>query len=165
MFSIEQSLFLRALGQAIGHSLWQVAALWLAYTAISNVGKWSANRKYQLAATVGLTSFLWFVVTLVNSYFTLPPLQSLTSVYTENTAEPGSTLPDYLLFIYHSTATSLRSLMPYISCAYLLLFVILSIRLSNGFRQVKLFATQGLEKTSVEWRLFVAAACSSTRYW
>ena len=155
MFSIEQSLFLRALGQAIGHSLWQVAALWLAYTALSNIGKWTANRKYQLAAAVGLTAFLWFVVTLVKSYFTMPPLQLQASVYAENSAEPVSTLPDYLLFIYHSTATSLRSLMPYISCAYLLLFVVLSIRLSNGFRQVKLFATQGLEKTGVEWRLFV----------
>lgn len=155
MFSIEQSLFLRALGQAISHSLWQVAALWLAYAAISNVGKWSANRKYILAATASLAGFAWFVATLVKSYSTLPPLQSLTGVYAENSTEPGSSLPDYLLYIYHSTVLSLRSLMPYISCAYLLLFVVLSIRLTNGFRQVKLFATQGLERPNIEWRLFV----------
>ena len=155
MFSIEQSLFLRALGQAISHSLWQVAALWLAYAAISNMGKWSANRKYGLAASASLTGFVWFIYTLIKSYCTLPPLQALSGVYADGSTEPGSSLPDYLLFIYHSTALSLRSLMPYISCAYLLLFVVLSIRLTNGFRQVKLFATQGLEKTSVEWRLFV----------
>ncbi len=155
MFSIEQSLFLRALGQAISHSLWQVAALWLAYAAISNVGKWSANRKYTLAATASLAGFVWFVYTLAKSYYTLPPLQTLTGVYADSSAEPGSSLPECLRFMYHSTAISLRSLMPYISCAYLLLFVVLSIRLTNGFRQVKLFATQGLEKTSVEWRLFV----------
>ena len=155
MFSIEQSHFLQALGQAIGHSFWQVAALWLAYAAISNVGRLSANQKYRLAAGASLAGFIWFVSTLVYAYTILPPPQILNGMYAETTADAGNSFPDYLLYLYHSVSESIKSLAPYISCAYLCLFVLLSIRLGNGFRQVKFFATQGLTKSDVKWRLFV----------
>lgn len=155
MFSIEQSAFLQALGHAIGHSLWQVAALWLAYAAISSIGKLSANRKYQLAATASLAGFAWFIATLVHAYATISPDKLVYSIYTETAAEAGSSFPDYLLYFYHSVFRSVRSLSPYISCAYLLMFVLLCIRLYNSFRQVRFISTQGLGKVNVELRLFV----------
>ncbi len=153
MFSIEQSHFLQALGQAIGHSLWQIAALWLVYAAISNVGRVSANQKYRLAAGASLAGFIWFVITLVYAYTILPSRPTLNGMYIA--ANTGSSFPDYLLYLYHSASASIKSLAPYISCAYLCLFVLLSIRLGNGFQQVKFFATQGLTKSDVKWRLFI----------
>jgi beta-lactamase regulating signal transducer with metallopeptidase domain len=50
---------------------------------------------------------------------------------------------------------TLRSLAPYFSCAYLVVMLLLSIRLANGFNEVKQLRTIGLSKASVDWRLFV----------
>jgi beta-lactamase regulating signal transducer with metallopeptidase domain len=157
MFPIEQSAFLQALGRAIGNSLWQVAAIWLLYTAITGLFTLNASRKYQFATIASLAGFLWFAATFFYTYVNAP-LQGYKAVYTFTDANENvdrSSFVNQALYLYHSVLASLKSLSPYISCGYLLVFLLLGIRLVNGFRQVKFFATQGLGKVDVQWRLFV----------
>ncbi len=157
MFPIEQSAFLQALGRAIGNSLWQVAAIWLLYAATTGLFTLKACRKYQVATLASLIGFLWFAGTFFYAYVNAP-LPGYSAVYsiTEATENVNRTsFANQALYLYHSILASLKSLSPYISCGYLLVFLILGIRLVNGFRQVKFFATEGLEKVDVQWRLFV----------
>ena len=157
MFPIEQSAFLQALGRAIGHSLWQVAAIWVLYAVVTGLFTLNASRKYQFATIASLAGFLWFAATFFYTYANAP-FQGYTAVYSftdVNENVDRSSFVNQALYLYHSVLASLNSLSPYISCGYLLVFLLLGIRLVNGFRQVKFFATQGLGKVDVQWRLFV----------
>ena len=157
MFPIEQSAFLQALGRAIGNSLWQVAAIWVLYAVVTGLFTLNASRKYQFATIASLAGFLWFAATFFYTYANAP-LQGYTAVYSftdVNENVDRSSFVNQALYLYHSVLASLNSLSPYISCGYLLVFLLLGIRLVNGFRQVKFFATQGLGKVDVQWRLFV----------
>jgi|GEM_PF-2774161 len=158
MFPIEQSAFLRALGVSIGNSLWQVAALWLIYSGITSLFKLTASRKYQLSTIASLAGLVFFLTTLIITYAgTSPQVAYQTGVYSFESSEQlnDSMFVNRLLFFYHSVLTSLKSLSPYISCAYIFVSLVLVIRLINGFRQVRYFSTQGLGKIDVQWRLFV----------
>jgi len=158
MFPIEQSAFLHALGHAIGNSLWQVAAIWLLYAAITGLLKLSASRKYQLATAASMAGFVWFAITFFYNFLNAPLPGNYTHVYAFSDASENANRSSFVnkaLFLYHSFLSTLKSLSPYISCAYLLVFLLLGVRLVNGFRQVKFFATQGLGKVDVKWRLFV----------
>ena len=157
MFPIEQSGFLHALGRAIGNSLWQVAALWLLFKFLTGVFKLNASRKYQLATGASMVGFIWFAGTFLYYSF-MVPVQVYSPVYSfaeANETISQSSFVNQLLYLYHSVVASSRSLSPYISCAYLLVFLLLSVRLVNGFKEVKFFATQGVGKVDIEWRLFV----------
>lgn len=155
MFTIEQSTFLHALGYAIGHSLWQMSLLWLVYMAIVHVNQWTSSQRYNLAVSVAGTGFAWFIATLVyySTHINLgDDTQTLPVAFG---SEKNFTPSGKFIFIYHSVMATLRSLAPYFSCAYLVVMLVLSIRLINGFNQVKQLRTQGLSKASVDWRLFV----------
>lgn len=155
MFTIEQSPFLHALGYAIGHSLWQMSLLWLVYTAIVHLHQWTSSQRYNLAVTAASTGFAWFIVTLFY-YANNISLQQDAQLATGILAPEKSFTPaGKFIFIYHSAMATLRSLAPYFSCAYLFVMLVLSIRLANGFNQVKQLRTEGLSKASVDSRLFV----------
>ena len=155
MFTIEQSPFLHALGYAIGHSLWQISLLWLVYTAIIYLHRWTSSQRYNLALTTAISGFAWFIVTLVyyNNNITLTEENGLLA--SAPASEKLFSPEGKFVFFYHSTMATLRSLAPYFSCAYLFVMMLLSIRLANGFNEVKKLRTQGLSKASVTWRLFV----------
>ena len=154
MFAIEQSALLHALGRAIGNSLWQMSALWLAYHIITGVFQMPSARKYALATGASLAGFAWFVVTFVVAYqsFSLPELVYETGITAAGTS--GKILSGFQFF-YHSVIATLKSLAPYLSCAYLLVMLVLSVRLVNGFKQVKQLRSSGLGKIDVNWRMFV----------
>ncbi len=166
MFAIEQSNFLHALGYAIGHSLWQMSLLWLVYFGLIHVGRWSSSRRYGLAVSASIAGFCWFIFTLIyySTQLQMQDANAATTLWQEvPVAVTGS---KGFLFIYHSVLATLRSLAPYLSCAYLVVMMVLSIRLTNGFRQVKQLRTKGLSKPAIDWRLFVknhAAVLGITR--
>jgi bla regulator protein BlaR1 len=156
MFPIEQSSFLHALGYAIGHSLWQVPLLWLVYYVLTHIGKWSSYKRYALAVSMSIAGFGWFVLTLVyyaSRLSTHTPVENMGVVWQQLSLHPNET--NNFLFIYHSAMATLRSLAPYLSCAYLVVMMVLSVRLSFGFKQVKQLRSTGISKASIDWRLFV----------
>lgn len=156
MFSIEQSPFLHALGYAIGHSLWQMSLLWLVYAGLVHLHKLSSSQRYILAVSAATAGFGWFLFTFFY-YANLRDIPGESSMVmpgfaAEKTLTPGGKIA----FIYHSFMATLRSLAPYFSCAYLVVMLVLSIRLANGFNQVKKLRSQGLSKPPVDWRLFIS---------
>lgn len=154
MFNVEQSPFLYSLGYAIGHSLWQMSVLWLAYTAVISMRRWTSNQRYNLAVTAATAGFLWFAATLVYYGFKISANDLSPAPLV---IEDGKHIfqGNSFFFFYHSLMATLRSLAPYFSCAYLFVTLLLSIRLANGFAQVKKLKTTGLGKAPVNWRLFV----------
>jgi beta-lactamase regulating signal transducer with metallopeptidase domain len=155
MFTIEQSPFLHALGYSIGHSLWQMSLLWLVYTAVVHLHQWTSSQRYNFAVGAATAGFVWFIITLFYyaSHVNLQQEnQAFSGVFISETSFPPT---GKFIFIYHSLMATLRSLAPYFSCAYLFVMLVLSIRLANGFNQVKQLRTDGLSKASVDWRLFV----------
>lgn len=158
MFFIEQSSILNALGFAISNSLWQIAIIWLFYIGITGIIKLSASRKYQLATALSMLGFVWFISTFIYSFLNTPLKTISLSAYSlANNVENISnfSIINHLSYIYHFVLASLKNLSPYISCAYLFIFLLLSFRLINGFRQVNFFATQGLNKIDSQWNSFV----------
>lgn len=157
-FSLQQSVFLHALGSAIGNSLWQLAILWLAFAAIAGLSKLNAANRYRLALAFSMTGFLWFLFSLVSTYITQPTAVEFSNSYAYRNANSSFINEGFgakTAFIYHSTLLSLNSLSPYISCAYLFVWLLLTTRLVNGFRQVRQFGTQGVAHASNDIKQFV----------
>src|ERR1700709_988286 len=157
-FSLQQSAFLHALGSAIGCSLWQLAALWLVFAAVSGLSKLNAANRYRLAVAFSMAGFLWFVYTFISTYVSQPSTQQFSNFETYQNNIPTFIHEGFgakLAFVYHSFLVSLNSLSPYISCAYLFIWLLLTTRLVNGFRQVRAFKTQGLAPASHNILLFV----------
>ncbi len=156
-FSLQQSAFLHALGSAIGNSLWQLAALWLVFAAVSGVTKMNPANRYRLAVFFSTTGFLWFIVSFISKFINnVDSSTDAWNIYQGIDNPIVATGFSYnISFIYRSLLASLTSLSPYISCAYLLVWALLATRLVNGFRQVKQFGTQGLGKVNIDLKLFV----------
>jgi bla regulator protein BlaR1 len=162
MQSLFQSAFLQSLGFAIANSLWQTALVWLLYLLLSHVFRVSSAAKYRMAVVAQCTSFIWFVITIQFYY----------SQYTEALRNTSALLPSSQNFQavlagdQGFTSQLIRFLvkaeqvLPYISMAYLVLIVFLCIRLISGYRQTQLIRTQGLQKISADWRLFIKRIAS-----
>lgn len=155
MFTIEQSPFLHALGYAIGHSLWQMSLLWLVYTGIIYLQHWTSSQRYNLAVAAATTGFAWFLATLIYYSNNVTIGQENSLIESIPASEKLFSPTGKFVFFYHSAMATLRSLAPYFSCAYLVVMMLLSIRLANGFNEVKKLKTDGLSKASVDWRMFV----------
>ncbi|CAN5248487.1 hypothetical protein BH11BAC6_BH11BAC6_14220 [soil metagenome] len=155
MQAILQSAFLQALGYAIFNSLWQIALLWIIVMIINSVGKLSSASKYFVAVVAHFGGFIWFVFTLKFYY-------SECSVALEQSA--GVPMNDY--YFYEPVVNNFSSgmmwaiikieqLLPYLSAAYLFMLLFLSARLTKAFFYAKKIRTRGLQKASVDLRLFV----------
>jgi beta-lactamase regulating signal transducer with metallopeptidase domain len=154
MFNVEQLPFLYNLGYAIGHSLWQMSLVWLAYTGISAIQKWSSTQRYNLAVSAVATGFTSFIATLF--YFSAKMYSGEAIPGPSFAISPASKSADNgVLQYYHYLLDALKSLAPYLSCAYILVTLLLVVRLINGFKQVEYLKTKGINKAPVDWRLFV----------
>ncbi len=155
MQQLFQSAFLQSLGFAIANSLWQTALLWLVYTAVSHLLPLSSAAKYRFAVFAQLVSFVWFVVTIQFYYsqyqelLRTTPLSSTDNIQAVLAGNQGF-VSQLLRYIVKA-----ERLLPYVSMAYLLLMLFLSIRWFNGYRQTQQVRKQGLQKIPVDWRLFV----------
>jgi beta-lactamase regulating signal transducer with metallopeptidase domain len=156
MQAFTNSAFLQALGYALANSLWQMAILWLVYMVVSSVIRLSAANKYKVAAGLQLTGFAWFIVTL---QFYYAQCHKMASAYTATAGENitliipegGDSFRSQLL----STMIRAERILPYLSVAYLVLFVIMCIRWLNCYRFTQKLKTTGLQKADIDLKLFV----------
>lgn len=154
MQPVFHSVFLQALGFAIANSLWQTALVWLMFVCVNNLVSFSAAVKYRLAVAAQFTGFAWFLVTLQFYY-------SQYSVALQH-SPAVSTAVQSVLSVNTDFSSRLINVMlkaeqflPYVSMAYLLLMVFLSIRWFLGYRQTQLIRRNGLQKIPANWRLFI----------
>lgn len=155
MLSFFQSVFLQSLGYAIANSLWQMAILWLFYMLITSVLKPKASVKYTLAVILQSIGFIWFIITLFfyySAYNQLIPLSTATPAGTITTiVPPGTGFRSTILKIMIVA----EQLLPYLSTAYLILMIFLSVRWVIGYRYTLQIRKEGLVKMPANWRVFV----------
>ncbi len=157
MQALSQSIFLQALGYAIANSLWQSALLWLAVVIINNVFKFSSRIKYSVALVAQATGFAWFISTLYFYYQACSDalasvnIQSL-NANTEVIIDPAShSFPALLL----SAVVKGEQLLPFLSIAYLVLLLFLSVKWIKSYGFTQHIKKSGLRKPDVQWKLFV----------
>lgn len=157
MQALSQSAFLQALGYAIANSLWQCALLWLVVFAVNSFIKFSSRTKYTIALIAQCTGFVWFIFTF-NFYFTRCSeiIANIgTSVYSNGmpvVIEPQmNSFSSGLLYFIAKT----EQFLPWLSIAYLILLVFLSVRWIRCYRFTQQIKHTQLHKAGVEWKLFV----------
>lgn len=133
-----QSPFLDALGWAVLNSFWQMALLWIISQGFGRFPFYqSPSRRAALAMTGLFTGFGWFLLTFFSAWL-------------------GS--DDQGLRISSSLGASfrdpLRFVLPYASFLYLILLMLPLYRFIGNIRFVQAIRRQGLQKISVDWRLF-----------
>lgn len=155
MLPVFQSVFLQSLGYAIANSLWQTAILWLFYLLITSVLKPRASVKYTLAVILQSIGFIWFIITLFfyySAYNQLVPVTAGTAAGTITTIVPPGTG-------FRSSILKLmiwaEQLLPYLSAAYLILMIFLSVKWIIGYRYTLQIRKEGLAKMPANWRVFV----------
>lgn len=152
MDSIYHSPFLIALGWTIAASIWQSALLWLIYQAISSMHRnMSPSRKHFIASLLLLGSFGWFSITLANKYSEIIKLNEYLSGLTENTNTAIGAYSSDILFSYSSLTDVANQYLPYISAAYLIVLLLLSIKLINAYLHSKQLKTKGLLPIDEHW--------------
>lgn len=147
--ALQHSPFLQSLGWAIANSLWQAAALWIAYVLINGIYKGaSAKFKNNLSTVLLLSGFVWFCITLFTKYFAAENLSAAYQVEYYNVTTSANA------FSWNAILNKVAAILPYLSIAYLLLLVFLSLRLINVYRFTRFVKLHGLQKPAVEWKLF-----------
>ncbi len=143
MLSFVQSAFLQSLGHTIASSLWQMALIWLLYTALNTLFRFTASSRYRLAVLAQLMGFSWFMVTFATQYF----------YPAAGTLEVSSNPLAYMQPLSFLLAKA-EPFLPWISVVYLLLISALGIQWITGYRYTQMIRTEGLQKMPVDWRLF-----------
>ncbi|HXD79717.1 MAG TPA: M56 family metallopeptidase [Puia sp.] len=151
MALLTHSPILTALGRALFGSLWQMAALWLAYTLLLAV-----FRRTAAAIRHGLALFLlaggsaWTAVTFFLAWLS-----------------PGSGPAFWLPFLPSASAPAggfwqagrnlFDEVLPYASTLYLTILGLLMIRYGNDYRRSRNLTRLGLSSMPPQFRTFVAA--------
>ena len=149
--ALQNSPFLQSLGWAIANSLWQAAALWIAYHIVNGAYKNASAKFKNNLSTVLLSSvFVWFCITLFSKYFAVENLSANNTIQfyeVKNINNAGG-------YNWHELVNKFTGTLPYLSVAYLLLLIFLSLRLVNIYRFTHFIKFNGLQKPDVEWKLF-----------
>lgn len=137
MAAWSQSPFLQALGWAMLNSFWQMAVLYLAFSVLQHLVRLSSIRKYYLAIAGIGAGFCWFAYTFF--------------VFFQNGAS-GTLLAQHSLA---PTSQTWNLILSSVSVAYLLLLLLPAYRLFKNWRYIEHLKKFGLQKTAMEYRLFV----------
>jgi beta-lactamase regulating signal transducer with metallopeptidase domain len=157
MPSLSQSPLLQALGYAIANSLWQMAMVWIVYVLLTSVFKFKSETKYRVAVGAQVIGFAWFLVTLQFYYRQCSEaLRIAKAVYLEHgdtvfVASNSGTFRSSMLSFF----IKLEQVLPYLSVAYLVLLLVLTVRWFRAYRYTQLVRLNGLHKIDVDWKLFV----------
>lgn len=151
------SAFLQALGYAIAHSLWQMAIIWAICTAINNFLQTKANIKYTTAVVAQIVGFIWFGFTFQYYYFQCTEAIKTTGLLIGSSeinfilANNNNSFNAYLISFFLQT----EKLLPYLSIAYLLVFITLSFKWAYCYNYAQTLRTKGIQKIDVDWKVFV----------
>ncbi|HVZ97350.1 MAG TPA: M56 family metallopeptidase [Chitinophagaceae bacterium] len=136
---LQHSVFLQALGSAILNSLWQGLLLWLVYeTTCVSYKNASSRFKNNLSTILLFASFIWFIISLSLRMASQSSLDSdlAGSMVAYNGIHHVSAFENF----FSKIAASL----PYLSAAYILLLLFLTIKLLKAYRYVYLISNQHL---------------------
>lgn len=149
LLGLQHSAFLQSLGWAIANSLWQAAVLWTAYLLVTGVYRnASAKFKNTLSTVLIFSVFTWFWITFFARYFSIEDSATYIVQYYE--ADRNAAIS----YKWTEIFDQMVAILPYLSSAYLLLLLFLSLRLINVYRFTSFIKSTGLQKPGAEWKLF-----------
>ncbi len=157
MQALTHSALLQALGYAIANSLWQMALLWIVFVLVNSLLKLNAAHKYRLAVGAQLLGFVWFAFTLQFYYMQCSEALKQSTEFVSRqhfnliVPESGNSFSSNLI----SMMLKGEQLLPYLSVAYLLLLVFLTIKWTRGYNNAQNIRNNGLHKIDIDWKLFV----------
>jgi hypothetical protein len=132
--------------------------VWIVFVLLNSVFKFKSETKYKTAVAAQITGFTWFLITLQFYYRQCSEaLQMAKAMSLENGGESYVLTPandsfrSYMLSFFVKT----EQVLPYLSVAYLLLLIVLSIKWFRAYRYTQLVRLNGLHKIDVDWKLFV----------
>jgi len=145
---LAQSAFLKALGWALLHSLWQMGVLWLLYILLTGDGKrFQSRQRYNLALILVSIGTLSFVFTLIQEFYQLSePAIVYHQVNSFSTTDTS---------ILSQAATLLDPALPVLSIFYLLAIALLFTRFFRQYYFSRQLINGGLQKVNPELRLFL----------
>ncbi|TAD84763.1 MAG: M56 family metallopeptidase [Bacteroidetes bacterium] len=152
---MQQYIHLQALGHAIGHSLWQLGAIWLVCHALSAVRGTRSPLKYTYAVLAAMAGMLLFVVTYLYQLHLLQSSSSPHAFFVATKLDHHLGVWNQAQVYYGTVVATLASLAPFLSGAYLLVVTMLLIRLANGFAYIGRLRQSGLQKAPAQVKLFV----------
>jgi beta-lactamase regulating signal transducer with metallopeptidase domain len=139
--NLEEAYFLQSLGLSIGHSFWQVGILWLFYQLIITTDrKLPANVKYNISIGLIISSFIWFVGTLSQTYFLL---------LNNNTASEFYYIKSWIFKIQLNDFT-----FPFLSITYLLLLIGYILSFCKKIFYNPIVLKEGLKKAPIDFRIY-----------
>lgn len=146
MSLLMQSAFLKALGWALFHSLWQMGACWLAYIVITQNGqRLNARQRYNIGFSLTVVGTLAFFLTFL--YFTLNGSKSGFLSAWQNTG---------LLKIYFQKTFSFAdNTLPFLSFIYIVMVFIMMVRLFRMYHYTNKLFTSGTKKIDPSIRLYL----------
>lgn len=127
------------------NSLWQMALLFAAFTLLQHLIRLSSHQKYSLAVGSMGAGLFWFLLTFFRFYTSGAAI----TILGQHPFAPTSQTWDLLL----SSA----------SLTYLLLLLIPAYRLAKDWRYIEQLKKHGLQKTAMEYRLFVKKTAQRLR--
>ena len=139
-----QANFLQSLGWAVFNSFWQLALLWILYQLINGVfRKLKSSHKTSLASFLLVGGFVWFVYTLISSYYYNTDDVVLFAVFVNTTG--NQRINEWL-----------QQGLPIVSVFYLVLLLAPLFGFVRNYRYVQIIRRYGITKINVEWRMFVS---------
>ncbi len=158
MHSIADNPFLQGLGFAIANSLWQFASLWLVYSIVTYLVRMHAANKYRLSVALQTIGFAWFLFSFFVSYNAaaerLAIIDALSANVTVEIVMAGGQENGWQN-LWQLSLQKIAFVLPYLSTAYLMILLLMIFRFAQGYRQVQILRTKGLQKMNVGMRLFV----------
>ncbi len=158
MHSIADNPFLQGLGFAIANSLWQFASLWLEYSIVTYLVRMHAANKYRLSVALQTIGFAWFLFSFFVSYNAaaerLAIIDALSANGTLEIVMAGGQENGWQN-LWQLSLQKIAFVLPYLSTAYLMILLLMIFRFAQGYRQVQILRTKGLQKMNVGMRLFV----------
>jgi beta-lactamase regulating signal transducer with metallopeptidase domain len=130
-----------------------MSLVWLVYTVATGAGRWfSSSLRHRLALLSVSISSCWFLFSLFANILAENDIQVSVSY-------SGTTLADFknLSGILYAINNFIHINLPYLSLAYLVMLILLSIRYINYFRHSLGLKLSGLSKIDPEFRLFTAS--------
>jgi bla regulator protein BlaR1 len=128
---------LQALGWAMLNNLWQMALLLAGFSVLQYLVRLSSHQKYYLAVGCMVSGLLWFGYTFIHFY---------KEGITETLLAQHPFAPTFQIWNLVLSAASL---------AYLTLLAVPAYRLVKNWRYIEHLKKHGLQKTAMEYRLFV----------
>lgn len=142
---LAQSAFLKALGWALLHSLWQMGILWFLYSLVTANGKrFLARQRYNIALIFLFIGSVAFLSTLALEFY---QFKEPSVVYVNDEIVGTNT--------FGTIASYLEPGLPLISVAYLLAIGLLFIRFFRQYYYSQRLMKDGLHKADPELRIFL----------